>query len=67
MLQAQMFENLLKALKIKEVNILAHDLGDTVAMEMLARHVGNYYVWEQVFLSLIDVIILHNYSISSSR
>ena len=43
MLQAQMFENLLKALKIKEVNILAHDMGDTVAMEMLARYVHNYY------------------------
>lgn len=39
MLQAEMFESLLMELNVKEVNILAHDLGDTVAMEMLARQV----------------------------
>ena len=34
-----MFEAFLTALKVKEVNILAHDLGLTVALELLARQV----------------------------
>lgn len=36
-LQADILEGLLKALEIKETHILAHDLGDTVAQELLAR------------------------------
>ena len=39
-LQADMFENLLTSLNVKEVNILAHDLGLTVALELLARQVN---------------------------
>ena len=39
-LQADMFENLLNSLNVKEVNILAHDLGLTVALELLARQVN---------------------------
>lgn len=38
-LQADMFEDLLTSMNVKEVNILAHDLGLTVALELLARHV----------------------------
>ncbi|CAB3987972.1 mesoderm-specific transcript homolog -like [Paramuricea clavata] len=37
-LQADMFEDLLTSLNVKEVNILAHDLGLTVALELLARY-----------------------------
>ena len=39
-LQADMFEDFLTSLNIKEVNILAHDLGLTVALELLARQVN---------------------------
>ena len=39
-LQADMFEDLLASMKVKEVNILAHDLGLTVALELLARQVS---------------------------
>ena len=35
-----MFEDLLTSLNVKEVNILAHDLGLTVALELLARQVN---------------------------
>jgi esterase/lipase superfamily enzyme len=38
-MQADMFENLLTSSNVKEVNILAHDLGLTVALELLARQV----------------------------
>ncbi|XP_046839527.1 mesoderm-specific transcript homolog protein-like [Xenia sp. Carnegie-2017] len=37
-LQADMFENFLKSNDVKEVNIIAHDLGLTVALELLARY-----------------------------
>jgi pimeloyl-ACP methyl ester carboxylesterase len=36
--QADIIDTLLKRLKISEFNILAHDYGDTVAQELLARH-----------------------------
>ncbi|HSR54271.1 MAG TPA: alpha/beta hydrolase [Acidobacteriota bacterium] len=36
--QADMIEGLLSELDIAEVEILAHDYGDTVAQELLARH-----------------------------
>ncbi len=36
-LQADMIEELLARLKIQEAHLLAHDLGDTVAQELLAR------------------------------
>jgi len=35
--QATLQEEFLRYLGIKKVHILAHDLGDTVALEMLAR------------------------------
>ncbi len=35
--QADLHEGLLKSLDIKEVHVLAHDYGDTVAQELLAR------------------------------
>ncbi|TGK15415.1 alpha/beta fold hydrolase [Leptospira stimsonii] len=38
-LQANIIESLLVERGIKEVNILAHDLGDTVAQELLARFI----------------------------
>lgn len=38
-LQADMIEGLLKSLNISEAHILAHDLGGTVAQELLARQV----------------------------
>ncbi|XP_028398465.1 mesoderm-specific transcript homolog protein-like [Dendronephthya gigantea] len=37
-LQANMFEDLLTSMNVKEVNIIAHDLGLTVALELLARY-----------------------------
>lgn len=36
--QADLCEGLLASLGIKEAHVLAHDYGDTVAQEMLARH-----------------------------
>ncbi|XP_065066852.1 mesoderm-specific transcript protein-like isoform X2 [Rhopilema esculentum] len=36
--QATIHEDLLKHLGIKDIHLLAHDLGDTVAQEMLARY-----------------------------
>lgn len=36
--QADLFEALLKQLGIKRVHMLAHDYGDTVAQELIARH-----------------------------
>lgn len=39
--QADIIEKLLLALDIKEAHILAHDLGDTVAQELLARQSEN--------------------------
>jgi pimeloyl-ACP methyl ester carboxylesterase len=36
--QADLCENLLEALGIGEAHVLAHDYGDTVAQELLARH-----------------------------
>lgn len=36
--QADMIEALMKHRGIKEVHILAHDVGDTVAQELIARH-----------------------------
>jgi len=36
--QADLHENLLAHLGVKRVHILAHDYGDTVAQELLARH-----------------------------
>ncbi len=38
--QAEMFEALLKKLKVKEYHVLAHDYGVSVAQELLARQVG---------------------------
>lgn len=38
--QADMFEALLKKLKVKEYHVLAHDYGVSVAQELLARQVG---------------------------
>lgn len=38
--QADVFEALLKHLKIKEYHVLAHDYGVSVAQELLARQVG---------------------------
>ena len=35
--QTQIVENLLKHLKVNDVHILAHDYGDTVAQELIAR------------------------------
>ena len=35
--QASLQEEFLRYLGIQKVHILAHDLGDTVALEMLAR------------------------------
>lgn len=40
-LQADMIETLLKQNMIHEAHILAHDLGDTVAQELLARKMDN--------------------------
>ena len=40
-LQADVIEELLVSLEIKEAHILAHDLGDTVAQELLARQFNN--------------------------
>ncbi|HSR69302.1 MAG TPA: alpha/beta hydrolase [Acidobacteriota bacterium] len=37
--QADLIEGLLRQLDISEVDILAHDYGDTVAQELLARHI----------------------------
>jgi pimeloyl-ACP methyl ester carboxylesterase len=36
--QADLYESLLKQLGVKRIHILAHDYGDTVAQELLARH-----------------------------
>ncbi len=36
--QADMIEDLMRHRDIKEVHILAHDVGDTVAQELIARH-----------------------------
>jgi pimeloyl-ACP methyl ester carboxylesterase len=36
--QADLHESLLRQLKVKRFHILAHDYGDTVAQELLARH-----------------------------
>ena len=36
-IQADMLENLLLQLDVNEVHILAHDLGNTIAQELLAR------------------------------
>ncbi len=35
--QADIVEKLLQELKVKRVHVLAHDYGDTVGQEMLAR------------------------------
>lgn len=40
--QADLHEELLAHLGIRRVHILAHDYGDTVAQELLARHVGRH-------------------------
>lgn len=40
-LQADIIENLLLELQISEAHLLAHDLGDTVAQELLARQAAN--------------------------
>src|SRR6516162_7263956 len=37
--QADLFEELCRSLGVAEVHVLAHDYGDTVAQEMLARHI----------------------------
>lgn len=39
--QADMHEQLLASLNIKKIHILAHDYGDTVTQELLARHQEN--------------------------
>jgi len=46
-LQADMIESLLEKLNIEEAHILAHDLGDTVAQELMARQYegGNKVKW----------------------
>jgi pimeloyl-ACP methyl ester carboxylesterase len=36
--QASLHEDLLRALGVRRVHVLAHDYGDTVAQELLARH-----------------------------
>ncbi|MGH8454189.1 MAG: alpha/beta fold hydrolase [Nevskiales bacterium] len=36
--QADLYEGLLESLGVKQVHVLAHDYGDTVAQELLARH-----------------------------
>src|SRR3954470_6026674 len=38
--QAELFEGLCRQLRLEEVHVLAHDYGDTVAQELLARHQG---------------------------
>lgn len=47
--QADMFQALLKSLGIKRYSILAHDYGDTVAQELLARDLNDNTI-EQAFL-----------------
>lgn len=37
--QADIGERILKELKVNKVHILAHDYGDTVALELLARYI----------------------------
>ena len=55
--QATLQEEFLRYLGIHKVHILAHDLGDTVALEMLARYFLTFFKLLQVvkasyFLSL---------------
>ncbi|HZN93616.1 MAG TPA: alpha/beta hydrolase [Myxococcales bacterium] len=38
--QAELFEGLCRQLHLEEVHLLAHDYGNTVAQELLARHEG---------------------------
>jgi len=38
--QAELFEGLCRQLRLEEVHVLAHDYGDTVAQELLARFLG---------------------------
>ena len=38
--QAELFEGLCRQLQLDEVHLLAHDYGNTVAQELLARHEG---------------------------
>ncbi len=51
-LQADLVEDLLKARGVKEAFLLAHDLGDTVAQELLARQAEGSaaVVWKAVVL-----------------
>ena len=41
--QASIQEQLLEHLGIQRIHLLAHDLGDTVAQEMLARYYYHHY------------------------
>ena len=40
--QAMLVETLLQALEVRNVHLLAHDYGVTVAQELLARHLGQH-------------------------
>ena len=47
--QADIFQTLLKKLNIKQFHVLAHDYGDTVAQELLARSDDEHSVLSVVF------------------
>lgn len=51
-LQADMVENLADELGVKEAHLLAHDLGDTVALELLARQMEgkNSVQWKSIIM-----------------
>lgn len=40
---ANLIEALLKHLKVKTFHVLSHDLGDTVAQELIARYEDDFY------------------------
>lgn len=52
-LQADMQEALLRKLSIKRVNLLAHDYGDNIAQELLARLEGNSDTYSLEIRSLV--------------
>ena len=51
--QVNMIEQLMNSLKLNQFHIMAHDVGDTIAQEFLARQVDNrkYIIQSTVFLN----------------
>lgn len=54
MAQADLYESLMRHLKIESAHILAHDYGDTVAQELLARHLNGQLSFDICSVTLLN-------------